>query len=347
MQVPVFVRAATALLAFAVTCDSTGGVIIERPIDDEFHAKYDVDIDVLRLAAFKLSTTRADLQRWVQEIQDSFPEGVRQFVPTPLLTTPLLSLETPGLAPYVCPSIHHFISAVRDRVRKVISQDGGMPTNASQLYGDYLVDYIKAAALAASVDVFDIDDMEPGTERRADLLFVERDRGLIVEVKRSVATGGLSKHMLYPRGIVAVLSHLLGAFRQCQATLWRRPWRRNGLQLNRLAAIILVDEPVAGEGAVFSELLSSQTVVDLPFDVMSVVDFENALGTLGVRGLVELLIDKWGKRLQGIPLQLFARNVCGIQTKIINGKRKHLTMEDEELFFKIGLAKSEFAAEWP
>lgn len=347
MQVPVFVRAAVALLAFAVSSEPMGCVILERAIDDPFRKKYDVDADVLKLAAYKLATTRSDLQRWLDEVQMHFPEGVRQFVPTPLLTTPLLALEMPGLPQYLCPSIHHFVSAVRDRVRDAISQDGSMPANTSELYGGYLVEYIKAASSAAELEVYDIDDMEAGTERRADLLFVEGDRGLIVEVKRSVATGGLSKHLLYPEGIAAVLLHLLGAFRQCQATLWRRPWQRRGMRLTRLAAIILVDEPVAAEGAVFSELLSAQTHVDLPFDVLSVTEFENAVAVLGVCGLVELLIDKWAARLQGIPLQVFASKVRGLQTKKIPGKRTHLAFEDKELFFEIGLTRTEFSAEWP
>ena len=324
-----------------------GLVFVERDIEPRFLEKYDVDQDTLRLAAYKLSTTRADIQRWIAEVEARFPEGAKQFVPTPLLTTPLLKLEIANGPPYVCPSLFHFISAARDRVREAISQPGSTDVDSSDLYGEYLVQYVQAFARAAGVKVIDLDLLERRTKKRADLLFIENDRGLIVEVKRSLATGSLSKHLLYPEGIIAVLQHLLGAFQQCQATQSRRAWKSEGIELGCIAAVILVDEPVGAEGGVFADLLGAQTQIDLPFEVMSVTEFENALGVLGTEALVDLIRRKWSDGLRDVPLAIYAKNFRKLETRTVPGKRTHLEAEDRELFFETGMATRDFSAEWP
>ncbi len=347
MPVPIFVRAASALLAFAYMSDAPGAVFMERDLDAEFLAKYEVGQEDLRLAAYKLSTTRDDVQRWLVEIRARFREGIKHLVPSPLLTTPLLRLDLGSGPPYACPSVNHFVAAVRDRVREAISQRGRTDADSADLYGERLVDYLKAFATAASLNVLDLDTIEDRTLRRADLLFFEGDSVLIAEVKRSLATGALSRHLLYPEGIIAVFSHLHGAYGQCQATFARRSWRATGISDTHAAAVVLVDEPVGAEGAVFSDLYGAQTVVDLPFEIMGVDEFENAIGVLGTRRLVELICKKWNEGLRDIPLLVYARNVLGIETQIVEGKRTHLEAEERELFFEAGLVPRNFPAVWP
>jgi hypothetical protein len=209
------------------------------------------------------------------------------------------------------------------------------------------VEYLKAFARAASLNVIDLDLIEGRTLRRADLLFIEDHSVLIAEVKRSLAPGALSRHLLYPEGIIAVFKHLLGAYGQCLASFARRSWRTQGVDEARVAAVVLVDEPVGAEGAVFADLYGAQTTVDLPFEIMGVDEFENAVGVLGTKGLVDLICKKWSEGMRDIPLIVYARNVLGIETQRAEGKRAHLEVEERELFFEAGLVPRNFAAAWP
>ena len=91
-----------------------------------------------------------------------------------------------------------------------------MTVNTQELYGAVLSDYVhqcsSGAGIMYSVDAFD------GDQRRADWLLVNGDSGLIIEVKRALATGTLSRHLLTANGMCAVLKQLYGAYDQCPGT---------------------------------------------------------------------------------------------------------------------------------
>ena len=352
MSVPTFVRAASALLAFAVVELPRGYANLNRPVDEDFATKYDVDHETLRLAAFKLSTTRRDLQLWLDDLQKT-PSALRHHAPNPLATTPLLSVDglvSPAPPPntvHLCPSIFHFLGAVRDRVREAISGPSDMTVNTQELYGAVLSDYVhqcsSGAGIMYSVDAFD------GDQRRADWLLVNGDSGLIIEVKRALATGTLSRHLLTANGMCAVLKQLYGAYDQCRATASRRNWRRHCGPLRQIAALVLVDEPVGAEGAVVAELLSRNTVAgtEPPFEVMSVAEFENAIHTLGVQRLVSLIRGKWLAGHAGTPLGSYFTKVLGEESINNRTARAHMLPEDHELFLNLGSAASAVGARWP
>ena len=352
MSVPTFVRASIALLAFAVVAQPPGYVDLNRPIDEDFTAKYEVDYDTLRLAAFKLSTTRPDLQAWLNDLL-RVPSVLQNHAPNPLATTPLLSVDglvqpaPPANTVYLCPSLFHFIGAVRDRVREAISGPSEMTINTQELYGAVLSDYVRQCSAGAgaiySVDAFD------GDERRADWLLVKGRVGLVIEVKRALATGALSRYLLTANGMSAVLKQLYGAYEQCRATASRRNWRTHCGTLDEVAALVLVDEPVGAEGAVVSDLLARQTEAgaDPPFEVMSVSEFENAIHALGVERLVSLIREKWKTGYGGLPLGTYFTKVRREKSVTIPSARGHMLAEDQELFLNLGFAASAIGARWP
>jgi hypothetical protein len=354
MSVPTFVRAASALIALAVTSEpEMGRVDLNRPIDQAFTEKYDVDADALRLAAYKLATSRDDLQLWLDDLVRNAPPGLLHYAPTPLASTPLLrgddlvDPKLPSHTLFLCPSIYHFIGAVRDRVKDAISAPGQITEDTQTLYGEMLNRYV-ARCIEGTGRVINIDDID-GNDRRADWLLVADGCGLIIEVKRVLATGALSRHLVTARGMAAVLEHLYGAYDQCRSTRSGARWTTQCGRLSEIAALVLVDEPVGAEGAVVSDLLARQTVagVDPPFEVMSVAEFENAIHVLGVKQLVRLINEKWQRGYVGVPLGVYFTKVLGREKVSADGARKYLEDEDRELFLELGLSASAFGAEWP
>jgi hypothetical protein len=346
MEVPVFIRSAIAILALAVTSNQIGCFSLERPIDASFTSKYDVDADTLRLAAYKLSASRDEIINCLRDIAASLRPGMHPFAPMPLMSTPLLRFTDSENPPFVCPSIGHFISAIRDRVREAISQQGGMPTPAIRLYGDHLSKYVEAAVTATGTSSINLDLIEPQNSKHADFFLSDGDFGIILEIKRSIAKG-MSRYLVNAQGIADVLNHLLSAYKQCQSTHGRMPWKGLGISPSHIVSLILIDEPLASEGAVFAELLSAQVAVRPPFDVLSITEFEHVLGVHGVRGIVQMVERKWAMGLQGLPLDVFASKELGIPTKKVLGARGHLRPEDQELFLELGLTHRDKRAEWP
>lgn len=336
MEIPVFIRGALALLSLAVTSEHNGCVSLGGGVDADFTRKYDVDANTLLLAADKLSTSREDFLAWLSEAEGAVRPGMAPFIPMALMSTPLLKFEEPDSPQFVCPSFSHFVSAMRDRLRDAISTQGGMPTHAIRIYGTILAKYVEEMASAANITVLNLDTVEPSNEKHADLLLVEGEYALLVEVKRSIAPGLMSRYLIDPRGIVEMLSHLRLALRQCQCSYERRSWETKGLIPSNIAALILIDEPLAAEGAVFAELLSAQTSLNIRFDVLSVTEFERAIGAVGVRGLAQLIHLKWSLGYQGLPLDQFASRVLNMTPKKSTHPRSHLKEEDRELFMGLG-----------
>ncbi len=351
MPVPTFVRTSLALLALAVNNQPRGYINLNRSIEEKFEKTYDVDIDTMQLAAFKLMTTRDDLRKWIEGQRASDASISR--APNLLATTPLLSIDefldpTPPInTVYLCPSLFHFIGAVRDRVRQAISAPGQIEINTEELYGSVLSEYVYHCSTGAGV-MYSVDEFD-GNGRRADWLLVNGDAGLIIEVKRALATGTLSRHLLNANGMSAVLRQLYGAYEQCRATASRRNWSRKCGPLTRLAALVLVDEPVGAEGAVVADLLVSHTEAgaDPPFEVMSVFEFENAVHALGVQRLVSLIREKWSRGFAGLPLSTYFTSVRNEERIINPNARTHIPAEDEELFLNLGFAASALGARWP
>lgn len=328
-----------------------GRVDLNREIDQAFVEKYDVDLDALRLAAFKLATSRDELQGWLRDLLQNAPPGLLHYAPSPLATTPLLRcddlVEPPLLAHtlFLCPSIYHFIGAVRDRVREAISAPSQIQMDTQSLYGELLNDYVgkcmDGVGQVVSIDAFDRDD------RRADWLISDGSSTLIIEVKRALVTGSLSRHLVTARGMAAVLEHIYGAYDQCRSTYNRARWTSYCGKLTEVAAMILIDEPVGAEGAVVAELLSRQTAIGVkpPFEVMSVAEFENAIHVLGVKRLVSLIRGKWHAGHVGLPLGIYFSKVLGENQRRVSHVRNYVELEDRELFLELGFSTSD--RQWP
>jgi hypothetical protein len=176
---------------------------------------------------------------------------------------------------------------------------------------------------------------------------VEETSGLIVEIKRSIGIVTECRGLTRPTDIQTILSHFLGAYRQCIATHERRSWEQDGTSLSKLAALVLVDEPLSGEGAVFAELYARQTSVTLPFEIMSIGEFEHALGVLGVPGLVEMIRAKFDNRYEGAPLAQFAMRVLRLPTRHVRDARAYLRPLAAELVPDLADVEDFYSARWP
>ncbi len=115
-----------------------------------------------------------------------------------------------------------------------------------------------------------------------------------------------------------------------------------------MAALVLIDEPLSGEGAVFGELYARQTRVPLPFEIMSIGEYEHALGVLGVSGLVEMICAKFANRHPGAPLAQFAMHVMRMSTRRVPEARAYLRPFAAELLPEELANLDEFySARWP
>lgn len=346
MELDVFIRASLVLFAAAMAAAPTGRIPIDlignRPL-----TRYSIDRAVLELAASRLSTNAEDIESWISRIYEFAPPGMVQHSPSVLVSTPLLKVPWADAHEYLCPSPVHLMAAVRDRVRHALSSEAGTTNQVMTLYGDLLEEYVAFVARAHDAVVLRVDDIDPGVERHADLILIEENAGLIVEVKRSIGVSFGARGLTRPMDVIAVLEHLLGAYGQCLATYRRRRWEREGFRPSCLAGVVLIDESIAAEGAAFAELYARQGGADLPYDVMGISEFEEALGVLGVRRLVSMISSRAENGMHGAPLAQYAMQHLRLPTREVAEGRGYLRAVAAQLGQDLESFEGFFTAKWP
>ena len=306
---------------------------------------------MLRVGANRLALRLSDLQDWHAREVLSLREGFRQYAPSPFAMSPLL--ETPDQAHshqhYLCASPPVFIGAITHMVREAASRVGGqMGAPVASAYGYALEDYVEMVCRhhLALGQVFRVSKWEEPSVKQADLLLVSKQCGLLIEIKRSLASS-TAKEILDTEGCLAVADKIGGAYRQCANTARSRPWRSDLGELTEVAAIILVDEAIAGDAGAVALLLDALGPVVPYFEVMSVSEFEDMLPVLGVESSVRLIRQKWISGKCDVPLRVFAAKERGRVRIEVADAKAYLRGEDAELLVGVGLEGRGFAARWP
>jgi hypothetical protein len=330
MPPAMFVRAAHVGLVVAI--QNQGFIDARHGLSRGLQFSYEVDSDALKLCARSISLSHREIENWHELEVARHPEEFRQYVSLPFTAAPIFPYRWGEQDHhYICPSPDLYLNAipaileraaVTAFVRRGLQFESSLESHGAReivprLENNFLTDlgfalddYVEALArsLLGRDAVHRISKWEIGTDEQADFFITDGKSGLIVEVKRIIATE-MAKDLLSHHGVVAVLEKLFKAYSQISSSYRRKAWQkqRSLRNIDEVCGLIVVDEAVVAEGGLLALLLDHRAHVRPYFEVMSVTEFERLISTHSVTSIVRLLRQKWIQGHVDQPLRLFAR----------------------------------------
>jgi len=344
-----FYRAGFALFSWATASGlPLGQIDISKfQIEKSVKEKYDIDPDLIRVVAQRLSLPFGALREWHNDkVLKKLHPLYQKYAPIPLVSMPLIrdvSSNNPDL--YIIPSPYHLLWSLSrymfDRLYEIIPKGRvdirvELGNAVSHYFKEVLEFYFPKQFL--SLDEYRFSKQYP------DFLIDVRDRaGILVEIKNSIGPKEFSALHEIER-VGEAWERLFEAFKQCANF---EPGELEG-QLkgrkvpHRLIGIICFHDHLTSEGTGFLSLLEQSGILKESrlegVEIVSLGYFEELLQRYTPQTLFEIISNKWREGKGSIYLHKYIEDKFKEKSKV-PVHYEHLKKELENLFPGLKRAK--------
>lgn len=348
-----YLRAGFAILTAGNS--TTPGLITEHFLrcDSTVANTLNLDKDALLLVADRMSRSFDEFSTWNDEVIAQFPDPYRKYAPHPLVSSPLIRLNSTFRdwnatdRAFLCPSPPHLLWRIQsssiDSICNLKYEDGvDIRAELGEAISEYLFEFLVLTCGRESV--VDLDEIYGNKKRprgkrdnqkkHADYVVMAGNLAIIIESKTSIGSS-LAKSIASPEEIVDTWSRIHSAYRQCAHTIHSDVWTKHAAlaKAERFVSIVCFDELLCPEGAAFNDYaVASGVWKDLDVgsaEVMSLQEMEEFISRLGPAQLGFLIQAKWYRRQHGA---LFHTFIATEDAKLGPLMEDHLRPAAEELF---------------
>jgi hypothetical protein len=304
-----------------------------------------------------MARTCDEFSEWYEQANSQVHEFYRKFVPHPLVMSPLIKVDDSFKgAPsrggiYICPSPNHIIwriqASIIDAIRDLPVRVGSIAgENLKSELGDCLSDYLFDLLLkvCGKENVLKIDEHAGDKEKHADFILVDGEVAIVVECKTSLGST-LAKSVVAPSAIVNLWERLHDAYVQCATTIRSDIWKSHPrlLSVKKIASIVSFDEILCPDGPAFNGFAREAGVLaDIQLELVeaiSIREFEELIGTLGIAQLFTLIQQKWAANKHDELLDTYFRST-NAQYRKMPVSLAHLEKAEADLFPGIDIVKN-------
>ncbi|NPD22046.1 hypothetical protein [Corallococcus exiguus] len=348
-----FLRAGFAILTAGNS--ATPGFITENFLrcDSEVANKLNLDKDALLLVADRMSRSFNEFLNWNNEVVAQFPDPYRKYASHPLVSSPLIRLDSTfeDLAAderaFLCPSASHLLwriqsSAIDSICNLKYADEIDIRADLGEAISEYLFDFL--VLTCGKENVIDLDEIYGDKKRKkgkrnnqkkhADYVVMAGTLAIVIESKTSIGSS-LAKSIASPEEVVDAWSRIYSAYRQCAHTINGDIWTKNAVlaKAKQFVSIVCFDELICPEGAAFNDYaVASGIWKDLNIgcaEVMSLQELEDFTSRLGPAQLGFLIQAKWFRKKHAAMFHSF---ISGENVKLGPPRADHLRPASEALF---------------
>lgn len=313
----------------AMAQESRGLVSLSQPRAlDSLPAKYGIDADVVKLVANRISRAPSEYQAWYQTEVLGYPELLRKYAASPLVATPLVSIEgsfkhiRSPLPAFAVPSPAHlmwyFQSAPFEAVQALSnSWDPDLRGKLGSAVSDYV--YWMLCGTCGQENVISLDALfATADSAHADFAVIADNYVLIIESKTSVGNVE-AKTVISMQHYVDIWERIWSAYAQCISTTSAAAFRLEPRlsSTTKFAYLVTFEEHICLEGAGLNAVAAAEGVFSshhmTSIEAVTLQSLEDLLVQLGPKGLAETIEAKWtsGRHGEGLDQYVARRRTPG------------------------------------
>lgn len=281
-------------------------------VDKTFEKNYNIDLENIRLIAYKMSIFLENLRVWHDEVKIN-QKYYKKYVPIPLYKNPIITSEKmlDNKNQFICPSPEIYMLSTPDLFFREISNNHASfdKINIRSEFG-YVIEEYLSKILPELFQKAEIEKISETDGKRADYLIRGKDITFLLEAKRSL--GSVEARMVCdPNNVSLIWDRLCECYEQFSSTIKELS---NSDRRKPIISIIII-----GSGNVFSipsilnyifhkQNFFEELQIDY-LEVMTLEEFEDLFSRVEFSKAADAIIAKWENIRSNPILDNFRQNL--------------------------------------
>lgn len=323
-------------------------------IQKDVGEKFNLDIEVVKLVARRLSIDKNAIRQWHDKDVLSLDEPYRKYAPLFLVNTPLIKLTSffRGYndfdGKYIIPSPYHMIWSLSRMLFNDIwasfkdISSVNILSEMGNAFKTYFEDFLK---FSLNEHYGDFDAVEATGFKPDFIIGANSPTPILIELKNNIGSR-FDKTVFDPLNIESVWPRIYESFRQCDAQASQEKIKTMFPKFGKtqdFVGILCVNDRLSADAVAFQSFLQRGDFIKKSnlkgFEIFSLDELEFYLFRLGSKQLSTLIEKKWEEGRGGDFFSEYARSKIDTLIHCTVDEAKHLEKYAEELFPGFNMAK--------